>query len=966
MSAKLNFLQQLRSRLLEEYQSRQLSWQGNKRPETIISDSAVTEISLPDYHILRKIGQGGMGVVYEALHIQLGRKVAIKVLQNHLHSSQSIRQRFLREMKTAGQLSHPRIVQAFDARDDETGPISLVFELLEGVDVARRLREGGKLAIATACEIARQTAEGLQYTYEKGLVHRDIKPSNLFLAFKRDAQGMVQGASVKILDLGLAAMHSSQADDTLTSLGQVVGTIDYIAPEQIQGGRNIDVRADLYSLGCTMYHLLSGAAPFAHCSGTYEKLCAHKEQLPPVLCEIVDEIPEELSQIVDRLLAKNPDERFATPDELIDALKPFCAGANLLNAIPDADRMLAAVDILPPTRQVTFADQSSRERNLDTLSTSVLHRRRLLWGSGILTCCVLGLATFMQSSESPTAVIAQAPTFASQEISSKPSSVSPQKTEDFVLLLDGVDDAIDTGFHYQNGNPITFEMWLTPLATPDRRKKELVCNAEAAGISLSLKEDANLKFQLHDGKQYVPIEILNCVSNAEKMHVAAVYSGLSVQLYVNGAAAGAAQPVRQQHRPSPLSILLGTNPDPALAGRDHATLRDCFRGIIHQFRVTRGARYSENFSPTKILTADADVELLYHINSGQGETVKDLSGNQHHGTILGGTWTTVSALQLEGDSTPYSWPANAPEPAIAPLSLEDAKRHQQEWAQFLNTPVEKTLALEEGNAIELVLIPPGEFLIGTDLRGRTRLLESETLQLNDHCREVIQYEHPQHVVRITKPFYMSRFEITQQQYRVFCKETGFEFPLEEKNTAAMAEAIPDAGGQAGDPAHLPIASITWNDAVAFCEWLTEQSSLAVTLPTEAQWEFTCRAGTQTDWNFGDDPAVLGEYAWHADNSALGPHMVGQLPPNQWGLYDMHGNVAEWCHDFWRRYGYTKAARNDPYMGSQDSFHNVRGGAWSSWPILCRSSARSFQQARHRSNQVGFRIIVDLAQNRENR
>lgn len=230
MSSKIEFLQKLRLRLSEEYQKRLRSPQDRESSDPGIPNSDLLGTSLADYHLLRKIGEGGMGVIYEALHLQLGRKVAIKILRNHLQSSESIRKRFLREMKTAGGLTHPHIVQAFDAHDDENGPVFLVFELLEGADIARLLRMESEMSIAVACEIARQTAEGLQYTYEKGLIHRDIKPSNLFLALQRDPQGNVVSATVKILDLGLAAISAEASDSTLTAVGQVVGTIDYIAP----------------------------------------------------------------------------------------------------------------------------------------------------------------------------------------------------------------------------------------------------------------------------------------------------------------------------------------------------------------------------------------------------------------------------------------------------------------------------------------------------------------------------------------------------------------------------------------------------------------------------------------------------------------------------------------------------------------------------------------------------------------
>lgn len=713
------------------------------------------------------------------------------------------------------------------------------------------------------------------------------------------------------------------------------------------------MRADLYSLGCTLYHLISGAAPFSRCSGTYEKLCAHREQRPSSLCEVVENIPEGLSQIVDRLLEKDPANRFETPAELLSALRPYCADAELLKAFPNPE-MLKPIDVLPLTHQITPFENPAVEQTSRS-ERRTLVRSKLFWGGGLLLGGLLCLLLFLLPQEN---------SFRNQLThlfvpSHRSLPVTKQSKTDvdkeFVLMFDGVDDAIDTGFYYDSGKPITFELWFTPLSTTDRRKKELVCNAEAAGISLSIKEDANLKFQVHEGDRYVPIETLNCITNAQKMHVAAVYSGVSVQLYINGIASGAAAAVRSRHRPSPLSVLLGANPDPALLGREHASLRNSFRGIIHQFRISRGTRYLENFTPAEILAADETSELVYHLNGGEEQIVPDLSGNEHHGTILGGTWIPQNEFNIEDEIVTFSWPSGTPDPALAPLTAEQAQLHQQAWASFLKIPVAKNLEVDGYGSIEFILVPPGEFLIGNDIEEQNWLLNSGSLKLNDFCREQILYESPQHTVQITKPFYISKCETTQQQYRAFCNETGHQFPINRSEPSDSSQPV----DQLLDAQHYPITNVTWNDAQAYCEWLSRKSESSASLPTEAQWEYACRAGTLTRWFPGDELSDLSRCGWHSENSGTRIHAVGQLEPNQWGLFDMHGNAAEWCQDYWRRFGYTSATRVDPIMRVQDSSHNIRGGSFSSWPVLCRSAARSFQQARSRSDDVGFRVILEL-------
>ena len=205
-----------------------------------------------DYQLLAKLGEGGMGAVYKALHTKLQKVVAIKVLPaGRMNDPQAV-QRFEREMQAVGRLSHPNIVGAHDAGEHE-GTNFLVMEHVAGIDLSELIRNVGPLPIADACELARQAAVGLQHAHEHDLVHRDIKPSNLMLA--PDGQ-------VKILDLGLARLHMGNLPE-LTSTGQMMGTLDYIAPEQTGDAHDVDIRADIFSLGATLYKLLTGVTPYS-------------------------------------------------------------------------------------------------------------------------------------------------------------------------------------------------------------------------------------------------------------------------------------------------------------------------------------------------------------------------------------------------------------------------------------------------------------------------------------------------------------------------------------------------------------------------------------------------------------------------------------------------------------------------------------------------------------------------------
>ena len=299
---------------------------------------------LGDYEILAKLGEGGMGAVYKARHVRLDKIVALKILpQGRIANPQAIN-RFEREMKAVGRLSHPNIVEAHDARDID-GTTVLVMEHVAGLDLAEVVRRLGPLPVAAACEIVRQTAVGLHYVYENGLVHRDIKPSNLMLTILPSPSGRGAGGEglVKILDLGLALLGGDRpAGGEVTLAGSAIGTVDYIAPEQIIDAHSVDIRADIYSLGGTLYRLLTGAAPFSGRKHQIyaEKVMGHLKETPPPVRELRPEVPADLAAVVERMMAKSKAGRYAVPGEAAAAVAPFAAGADLA-------RLLAAAQAAP-------------------------------------------------------------------------------------------------------------------------------------------------------------------------------------------------------------------------------------------------------------------------------------------------------------------------------------------------------------------------------------------------------------------------------------------------------------------------------------------------------------------------------------------------------------------------------------------------------------------------------------------
>ncbi len=289
------------------------------------------------------------------------------------------------------------------------------------------------------------------------------------------------------------------------------------------------------------------------------------------------------------------------------------------------------------------------------------------------------------------------------------------------------------------------------------------------------------------------------------------------------------------------------------------------------------------------------------------------------------------AMADEQDVAEETGEATAPPLAVAPFDAAAAKAHQEAWAKHLGVPVEVTNSI----GMKLVLIPPGEFMMGSP----------ETEADRDSSEEML------HRVRITKPFYLGMYEVTQSEYeRVMGRN-----PSAFSSSGDRSERV-----SGSDTSRFPVETVAWKDAMEFCRRLSatdaERSAGRVyRLPTEAEWEYACRAGSNTKWSFGDSETSPGDYAWYSGNSDRKTHPVGQKKPNAWGLYDMHGNVWEWCQD-WRDADYYAASPTDDPQGPSAGWLRVtRGGGGYYSARACRSAYRGRGTPDYRSRGLGFRL-----------
>ncbi|QDV17099.1 Serine/threonine-protein kinase PrkC [Gimesia panareensis] len=879
-------------------------------PDDLINTLKVPPLSIGQISLEHEIGSGGMGRVFKGYDTRLIRPVAVKLINAEKQKDwKDLSERFEREAQMLARVESPYVVKALFA-GEENGFTYFVQEYVDGQNLKQRMEQlGAPIPSQTCAGIIYQVASGLTAVHHLGIVHRDIHPGNILI----NTKGYVQ-----IADFGLAFQPESSTEGLgLTSLSQGFGQIGFVSPEQWNAARNATDKSDIYSLGCVWYFLLTG----------------HGLNRDPQTLEISN--PASQFQKVNRtdrrllrsMLQQDPQLR-PTAEDVTAALK------NRLGSTDSLEYILS-----PP-------------------SARSLRKRKMYAGLAILTMLTLCVMLFLPfpnaEPESPQQVSDIKPV--------APPAASIVKTKNqkpFVLRFDGVDDFVETPFIYDSGEPITFEAWLTPDCEERPRTMEIISNAETAGFLMRLKDGTMPEFFFHDGVYYANHNRSHQIGCGKRVHLAAVYDGISIGMFVNGKKQGLNYPVRRRHHHSPIPIHIGANPDPALIGRPNAEKKACFAGLIHECRFSKGVIYIEDFSPEKTLSADDSTILLYHFDSDTGKVVPDLSGNGLDGKIEGARWE-----EFDPDKTPennqFKWPVEQPDPVLVNDTPERIREIQQAWADFLKLPPRLDIPLDTDIRIEMELIPPGEFMMGTLDETLKNTVASTTQREIKH--KVMTADLPQNLARITRPFYMSRREISRKQYRQFVDRTRYQTDAERKRSGGTdfdtSQKNPqltwasDLAGKLSDD--HPVANLTWFDARNFCGWLTRMHpGLKFDLPAESQWEYACRAGTTSRW-FPADETQLSQYGWMDSTQT---HPCGQLQPNALGLYDMHGNVAEWCTDYFSNEETFSNTVNDP-AGPKSGTHRIlRGGSAIQDPLSCRSAYREGRLPNSCNAITGFRICA---------
>jgi serine/threonine protein kinase len=380
------------------------------------------ELVVGPYRIQERLGEGGMGEVFKARHARMERTVALKVISRDKLDNPTAVERFNREVKAVAQLTHPNIVCAFDCGEDE-GLHYLAMEYVDGPDLAKQVKQNGPLRVREACEYTRQAALGLQHAHEKGLVHRDIKPANLLL--QRDT------GLIKVLDFGLARFASERKTaGHLTQIGRLVGTVDYISPEQAGDARKADIRSDIYSLGCCCFYLLTGKPPFEG-EDLVSRIAARALNDAPLLRTRRADAPSGLEQIVARMLERDPRRRYSTPLEVAVALQPFAS------VVPMEARAVkeAPVNARAANRPQVVLEPPPRTMEGTPLIVRRTESRGGSWGWAILACTIIllfggGLAFWLLKKTPTPATIEESPRLLASTDPKPKTAIVPKKPGD--------------------------------------------------------------------------------------------------------------------------------------------------------------------------------------------------------------------------------------------------------------------------------------------------------------------------------------------------------------------------------------------------------------------------------------------------------------------------------------------------------------------------------------------------------
>jgi len=934
----------IKSRLLTKYQAEQILGGKGK------------SLTMGKYQILGKIGAGGMGQVYKAFHCSTERIVAIKVILGKGKIDPALIKRFEREVKAAAKLVHSNIITVFDA-DQADGRIFMVMEYIKGDDLGGILRKKGQLSVSEVVDYMLQAAKGLKYAHDQGVIHRDIKPSNILV----DSSG-----NVKIVDMGLAKVENKGDDESLpmlTAPAAIMGTVDFMSPEQGFSSKNVDARADIYSLGATLFFLLTRKVMFPGYSA-FEKLLAHRESPIPSLSNFRVDITPDLEIAFMKMVAKKVEDRYTSMAEVISTLSRLQTeiGENLV-----ATEVLATNCFKVPSSLELIDIQSvltnlGKEGNNETdkhvggktlaYISGILKKTftsKVLAATGIIVLVLLVLMLLMKpgtnvKEEIKKQIAELAKLKLEEEAKAKQMELVKLKQEEEpkVKQKESVKNKTPSKEEGEDlGNGIKLDLVLIPagkfkmgdpgadhevtLTKPFYMGKYEVTQEQweaVVGKNPSYHKGAKLPVETvswNDCQEF--IKKLNAKTNGGyRLPTEAEWE------YACRAGTSTAYSYGDEITPKDANYEDSKLGKPVTVGNYRPNAFDLYdmHGNVWERCEDWVAPYPERAvtDPKGPGTGDKGVlrggAFSSHVFQARSSFRNSLSPTDRLYFV---GFRLARSVDNKVEVVP---PVLKPDPAtimpatgnllVAPFSEAKAKEVQKSVAKSLQKEVEEKADLGKAIKLEMVLIPAGKFMMGSPASEKGRR-DNET----------------QHEVTLTKPFYMGKYEVTQEQWE-----------------SVMGNNLSSNKG-----AKLPVTDVSWNDCQDFIKKLNASTKGGYRLPTEAEWEYACRAGKTTAYAVG---ASLTNIDANIEGGPAGSiKAVGGYNPNAFGLYDMHGNVWEWCNDDWKA-DYPAGSATDPKGPATGTHRVLRGGSFIDFASLARSSDRLNNSPTDRFLNGGFRLV----------
>ena len=878
------------------------------------------------YEVLESLGAGAMGVVYKARQKSLDRIVALKVLATHLTKDSRFARRFNREAHAAGQLNHPNVVRGIDF-GESNGVHYFAMEFIEGQDLGKILKAQGPIPEAQALKIAEAVAKALRSAWKAKILHRDIKPSNIMITTER--------GEVKLADLGLAKeLRASDGDgeagpdgeegadgateerpladlssinpsvslsvsilaegQTLTKTGTVLGTPYYMSPEQIRMEKAIDIRSDIYSLGATLFHAVSGRPPYRGKS-VAEVFQAAQEGRWPSLRQFRPDVSLPFESLIRIMSARDALRRFQTPDDLLAGIASVGKGEMPVPSPPKAAIPKPARPVRAPAPAAgpafKAAGAPSGEENPEPAAPPA--RGRLVVPAAAAAVLVLVVGAIL---------------LLSGRGGSRPPDGTPREKEPPAAA--------------QTNARAEFERRAAAQAEKDRKRE--------AGAAYALKgirgemdrkgfetAKAMARKALDDyGGTALDKDLKEIVSAADKEIAAARETANQVQ---EREAALLCEEIREAIRTGAFDVAVAKAQDGMEkfpSGTHAADLSD----FLKSAELEKNAKASREAEAKAVeeRAAKERERLAREANARErlAEIRKTLGKKDYKGAAA-----MAEAAKKEFDGTGSA--------AEISRVLEDAL--EAEAKRILEKTLRPTPEGMVTNSIKmkLVRIPPGE-LQAEDSQGKAGKSGKRS------SGRVISM----------KGFYLGATEVTQAQWESLMGKALSDLGAEKRLSGEPRER----------DGEYPIQWVSWQDATEFCRRLSRKEKKVYRLPTESEWEYACRAGTKTGSVNGDNEVAMDEIGWFLPSSGGHVHPVGRKKPNAWGLYDMHGNLWEHCQDEVPDNPLGK--RGDPMRLEYGERRLLCGGCYLGSAESITAKRRYALQPDRRVENFGLRVLLE--------